>query len=204
MTDADAPDRAAIRSGLIATRISDSIATKQALLRSEACAALPAVVDAVVACLREGGTVFFCGNGGSSTDAEHLSAELLGRFYRDRTALPSVNLSSNVAGLTAIGNDYGYDQVFARPVRGLGKRGDVLVGLSTSGNSANVIEAVEAARDLGMVTVGLTGSRGGRLAELVDHALKVPSDDTPRIQECHMLLGHTLCELVEDELCPPT
>ncbi|HVU73993.1 MAG TPA: SIS domain-containing protein [Mycobacteriales bacterium] len=187
----------------IAQRINDSIATKQELLTSEAAAALPAVVEAVVTCLRGGGTVFFCGNGGSSTDAEHLSAELLGRFYYDRTALPSVNLSSNVAAVTAIGNDYGYDLIFARPLRGLGKKGDVLIGLSTSGNSANVIRAVEVAQELGMTAVGMTGSRGGKLAEIADHALKMPSDDTPRIQECHMLLGHTLCELVEEELCPP-
>jgi D-sedoheptulose 7-phosphate isomerase len=183
------------------SKVADSIAAKQALandrpLHDE----VAAVVTAMCEALRGGNKVLFFGNGGSSMDAGHLAAELLGRFYLERPALPAVALSDATAAMTAIGNDYAYADVFARQVQGLGSPGDVAVGLSTSGNSANVVSALEVAKQRGLVTVALTGRSGGRAAEVADHALRMPSDDTPRIQECQMLVGHTICELVEREL----
>jgi D-sedoheptulose 7-phosphate isomerase len=154
----------------------------------------------VADCLRAGGKVLFFGNGGSAADAQHLACELAGRFYRDRASLPALSLTVNTSSLTAIANDYGYEEVFARQLRGLGRRGDVAVGISTSGTSPNVLRALEAARELGLVTLGLTGRDGGRMAGLADVCLRVDSDETPRIQEAHILAGHILCELVEREL----
>lgn len=184
-------------------RLNDSARIKAELAADdESMATLAAVAELMVRCLQGGGTVFFCGNGGSSTDADHLSAELLGRFYRDRAALRSVSLSTNTAAMTAIGNDYGYDETFVRQLSGLSRPGDVLIALSTSGNSANVVRAVEWAQGQGVATVALTGRAGGKLAGLADHVLQVPTDDTPRIQECHLNVGHTLCELIEDRLFP--
>ncbi|AWJ85566.1 phosphoheptose isomerase (plasmid) [Azospirillum sp. TSH58] len=148
--------------------------------------------------LKSGGKVLFCGNGGSAADSQHLAAELTGRYLRDRAPLAAVALTVDTSALTAIANDYSYDEVFARQVRGLGRAGDVLVGISTSGNSRNVVAALEAARALGMRTVGLTGAAGGRMKELCDVCLCVPSTDTPRIQEMHIAAGHMLCELVEN------
>ena len=148
--------------------------------------------------LKGGGKVLFCGNGGSAADSQHLAAELTGRYLRDRAPLAAVALTVDTSALTAIANDYSYDEVFARQVRGLGRPGDVLVGISTSGNSRNVVAALEAARALGMRTVGLTGAAGGRMKELCDVCLCVPSTDTPRIQEMHIAAGHMLCELVEN------
>lgn len=148
--------------------------------------------------LKGGGKVLFCGNGGSAADSQHLAAELTGRYLRDRAPLAAVALTVDTSALTAIANDYSYDEVFARQVRGLGRAGDVLVGISTSGNSRNVVAALEAARALGMRTVGLTGAAGGRMKELCDVCLCVPSTDTPRIQEMHIAAGHMLCELVEN------
>ncbi|WP_448208329.1 D-sedoheptulose 7-phosphate isomerase [Azospirillum sp. sgz302134] len=150
--------------------------------------------------LRAGGKVLFCGNGGSAADAQHLAAELTGRYLRDRPPLAAVALTVDTSALTAIANDYSYDEVFARQVRGLGRAGDVLVGISTSGNSRNVVAALEAARALGLRTIGLTGAAGGRMKELCDVCLCVPSTDTPRIQEMHIAAGHMLCELVENAL----
>ena len=151
-------------------------------------------------CLRDGGKVMFCGNGGSAADAQHLAAELMGRFLADRAPMASVALTVDSSALTAIGNDYGFDQVFARQVRGLGRAGDVLVGISTSGNSANVVAAFEAAREMGVRTVALTGGGGGTMATLADLLINAPSLSTPRIQELHIAIGHTICELVEDAL----
>ncbi|MDQ2102103.1 D-sedoheptulose 7-phosphate isomerase [Azospirillum isscasi] len=148
--------------------------------------------------LKGGGKVLFCGNGGSAADSQHLAAELTGRYLRDRAPLAAVALTVDTSALTAIANDYSYDEVFTRQVRGLGRAGDVLVGISTSGNSRNVVAALEAARALGMRTVGLTGAAGGRMKELCDVCLCVPSTDTPRIQEMHIAAGHMLCELVEN------
>jgi D-sedoheptulose 7-phosphate isomerase len=151
-------------------------------------------------CLRNGGKVMFCGNGGSAADAQHLSAELMGRFLADRAPMASVALTVDSSALTAIGNDYGFDQVFARQIRGLGRAGDVLVGISTSGNSANVVAAFDVARELGVYTIALTGGGGGKMATLADLLINAPSLSTPRIQELHIAIGHTICELVEDAL----
>ena len=148
--------------------------------------------------LKGGGKILFCGNGGSAADSQHLAAELTGRYLRDRAPLAAVALTVDTSALTAIANDYSYDEVFARQVRGLGRPGDVLVGISTSGNSRNVVAALEAARALSMRTIGLTGAGGGRMKELCDVCLCVPSTDTPRIQEMHIAAGHMLCELVEN------
>jgi D-sedoheptulose 7-phosphate isomerase len=156
--------------------------------------------ERIAASLRAGGKVMFFGNGGSASDAGHLAAELLGRFALERRPLAAACLSDHTAATTAIGNDYGYDDVFARQLAGLGRPGDVAVGLSTSGSSANVVRALETARELGLVTVALTGASGGKVAAVVDVCIRVPSEDTPRVQELCMLLGHTLCELVEQDL----
>ena len=159
-----------------------------------------AVARLIERALRAGGKVMFCGNGGSAADAQHLAAELMGRFLADRAPMASVALTVDTSALTAIGNDYGFDQVFARQVRGLGRAGDVLVGISTSGNSANIVAAFEAARELGVHTVALTGGGGGKMATLADLLINAPSLSTPRIQELHIAIGHTICELVEDAL----
>jgi D-sedoheptulose 7-phosphate isomerase len=183
-------------------RIRETIALRQVLLDSEIPDTIQTVADAIVRSLSAGGTIFFVGNGGSSTDAGHLAAELLGRYRYDRQPLRSVALADHTAAMTAIGNDYGYDLTFSRQLRGLGQAGDVVVGLSTSGNSRNVVRALEAARELGIISVAFTGEGGGALGTVADHLVAVPSRETARIQECHMLLGHTLCEIVEATLCP--
>ncbi len=185
---------------LVRGRLRDDIASKTAMLDAEHADQVVLVADRIVEALRAGGKVIFFGNGGSSMDAGHLAAELLGRFYFDRPSLPAVSLADSTAAMTAIGNDYEYAEVFARQLRGLGRAGDVAVGLSTSGNSANVVRALEAARDLEMFTVVLTGARGGKVAGLADVAISVPTDDTPRVQESCMHLGHSICELVERAL----
>lgn len=161
---------------------------------------LPALLHAaerLIAVYRGGGKALFCGNGGSAADAQHLAAELVGRFQLERQGLPALALTVNTSVLTAIGNDYSYADVFARQVEALARPGDALVGLSTSGNSANVIEAFRRARTLGLTTIALTGRGGGKLREFADILLDVPSIETPRIQECHTLIGHCLCEAVE-------
>jgi len=162
-------------------------------------------VDRVVATITQsmaaGGRLLACGNGGSAADAQHIAAELTGRFFRDRRPLPAMALHGNTSSLTAIGNDYGYDHVFAREVAAHGRPGDVLLALSTSGNSENVLRAIEAAREKGMLVIGLTGESGGKMRDLCDICLRVPSASTPRIQECHILIGHTICELLERILC---
>ncbi len=153
--------------------------------------------------LRQGGKVLFCGNGGSAADAQHLAGELVNRFLRDRDALAGIALTTDSSVLTSIGNDAGFEQVFARQVEALARPGDVVVGISTSGNSPNVLRAVETARRRGCLTVALTGGSGGPLARAADEAFVVPSGETPRIQEAHITLGHALCALVEDLLFPP-
>ena len=150
--------------------------------------------------LEDGGTVYWCGNGGSASDSQHLAAELVGRFRNDRKALRSVALSTDTSVLTCVGNDFGFDKVFSRQVEALGRPGDVLIGISTSGNSTNILRAFEAASGLGMATVGLLGRDGGLALPIVDEAIVIPSDSTARIQECHILIGHILCEIVEEEL----
>jgi D-sedoheptulose 7-phosphate isomerase len=144
--------------------------------------------------------VWFCGNGGSAADAQHLAAEFSGRFYFDRPVLPSEALHCNTSYLTAVANDYGYDQVFARIISGVGAKGDILVGISTSGNSTNILRAFEVCREKGVTTFAFTGRTGGKMKDLADLLIAVPSTDTPRIQEAHITLGHIICELVEQEI----
>lgn len=188
------------RETLLRTRVTESIEAERRLLDSEALALTAEAAGRVVDCLNGGGKVLFFGNGGSASDAGHLAAELLGRFFVDRRPLAAVALADTTAAMTAIGNDYGYLEVFARQVRALGRPGDVAVGLTTSGTSGNVVRGLEAAREIGLVTVALTGESGGKLLDLADICIRVPSEDTPRVQELCMLLGHTLCEIVEREL----
>ncbi len=158
--------------------------------------------QACVASLRAGGKVLFAGNGGSAADAQHWAGELVSRFYYDRPGLPAIALTTDTSILTAIGNDYGYDYTFARQVEALGRPGDVVVLISTSGNSANVVRAAEAARERGMTVIGFTGQGGGKLAALCDTCFRIPSDETPRIQEGHEFIGHMLCALIEGEMFP--
>ena len=161
-------------------------------------------VDIIAKSMATGGGLLVCGNGGSAADAQHISAELTGRFLRDRKPLRAMALHANTSSLTAIGNDYGYEEVFAREVAAHGRKGDVLMAISTSGNSHNVLRAIEAAREKGMAVVGLTGAEGGKMRPLCDLCLCVPSTSTPRIQECHILIGHAICELLEQILCSET
>ena len=169
-------------------------------LADEQAGAILNVIDAVVAALARGNTVFFFGNGGSAADSQHLAAELVGRFTLERRPLPGLALTTDTSILTSIGNDYGFDQIFIRQIQGLGRPGDVAIGLSTSGNSPNVLQAIGAARAGGMVTVALTGLGGGKLADQVDFCLRVPSTDTARIQESHIAIGHLICQGVDEAL----
>ncbi|MDQ0512551.1 D-sedoheptulose-7-phosphate isomerase [Ancylobacter amanitiformis] len=164
---------------------------------------IEAAAEAWMTALRNGGKVIFCGNGGSAADAQHLAAELMGRFLFDRDPMAALSLTVDTSALTAIGNDYGYENVFSRQLRGIGRAGDVLVGMSTSGNSANVVRAFEAAREMGIVTMGLTGEGGGAMAALSDVLIAVPHKQTNHIQEAHITLGHLICALVESALCSP-
>lgn len=180
--------------------IQASIDTKQQLLQNDKLLQVVCeAVDVIVASFRNGNRVYFCGNGGSAADAQHLAAEFSGRFYTDRKALPAEALHCNTSYLTAVGNDYGFDVVYSRMIEGIGQKGDVLVGLSTSGNSVNIIKAFEAAREKQMTTIAFTGESGGKMNPLSDYLLNVPSTDTPRIQESHILLGHIICQLVEQK-----
>ena len=151
----------------------------------------------IVAALKGGGKAIFCGNGGSAADSQHLAAELMGRYLKDREPLAAVALTTDSSALTAIGNDYAFDEIFARQLRGLGRQGDVLVGISTSGNSRNVVAALETARARGIATIALTGSAGGAMREAADLCIAAPSSDTPRVQEMHIAIGHMICDLVE-------
>lgn len=178
-----------------------SIATKQKLIEDRSLISSVAEVSRVIVnSLRQGGKILIFGNGGSAADAQHIAAEFVGRFAFNRPALPALALSVNTSCLTAIGNDYGFDLVFSRQVEALGREGDVAIGISTSGNSTNVLCGMLASRKLGLHTVGLTGCSGGELKDAVDLCLCAPSTDTPRIQECHILLGHAICELVEQTI----
>jgi D-sedoheptulose 7-phosphate isomerase len=156
--------------------------------------------EILVEAMRANRKVIFCGNGGSAADAQHLAAELMGRFLIDRSPLPALALTVDTSALTAIGNDYGYDQVFSRQLRGIGVKGDVLVGISTSGNSSNVLKAIDVAKERGIHVIGLTGSKVGKMDELCDVCLKVPATRTDRIQEMHIAVGHIMCGLVEESL----
>jgi len=176
-----------------------SIDVKKNILADEHLIALvQEIAEGMVEALKKGNRVYFCGNGGSAADAQHLAAEFSGRFYTDRDALPAEALHCNTSYLTAVANDYSYDVVYARLIKGIGLPGDYLVGLSTSGNSANIIKAFEVCRDKGIKTVGFTGATGGKMKELSDYLVNVPATDTPRIQESHIMLGHIICQLVEE------
>lgn len=181
--------------------ISASISVKQQLLEDKKIiSSLTDCVTVIVDAFTKGNKVLFCGNGGSAADAQHLAAEFSGRFYIDRDALPAEALHCNTSYLTAVGNDYSYDVIYSRIIKGIGNKGDILIGLSTSGNSANVVKAFEMAKQKEMITIGFTGFTGGAMKEISDYLLNVPSTDTPRIQESHILLGHIICELVEARL----
>jgi D-sedoheptulose 7-phosphate isomerase len=183
--------------------VAESIATKQRILEDSALMRrLEEASELVAASLRQGGKIHFCGNGGSAADAQHLAAELSGRFYYDRPPLNAEALHCNTSYMTAVGNDYGYEWVFARLLRGTGHAGDVLVGLSTSGNSKNILKAYDVCKEMGIRIISLTGETGGKMKEYSDILLNVPSTDTPRIQESHIMLGHILCEWVEADLFP--
>ena len=179
--------------------VSESIAVKEQLLRNPALLEqIQQVANTCINCYKEGGKILFCGNGGSAADAQHLAAELSGRFYTDRPPLFAEALHVNSSYVTAVGNDYGYGEIYARLVQAMGRKGDVLIGISTSGNSPNIVKALETARTIGMVTVGMSGAGGGKMRALCDYLLDMPSTDTPRIQEAHILVGHILCQLVEE------
>ncbi|MEI6407843.1 MAG: D-sedoheptulose 7-phosphate isomerase [Bacteroidota bacterium] len=185
----------------IAAIITSSIAAKQAILADDALLnRIQQTADLWIECYRKGGKILFCGNGGSAADAQHLAAELSGRFYTDRPPLYAEALHVNGSYVTAVANDYSYEVVYARMVEAAGRAGDVLVAFSTSGNSGNVLKAIEQARKQGMFVVGFTGESGGKMREECDVLLNVPSKDTPRIQESHIMIGHIVCELVETEL----
>jgi D-sedoheptulose 7-phosphate isomerase len=181
--------------------INASVTTKQRILDNPVLMMMiEEVTNVITTAFRNGNKVLFCGNGGSAADAQHLAAEFSGRFYTDRDPLPSEALHCNSSYMTAVANDYGYDVVYSRMIKGMGKPGDVLVGLSTSGNSVNIINAMVEAKKIGMINVVFSGEGGGKLRTMCDYLINVPSNDTPRIQESHIMVGHIICELVESEL----
>jgi D-sedoheptulose 7-phosphate isomerase len=184
--------------------IQSSIDVKQQLLQQEdLLQTVQKVVTIIINAFKNGNRVYFCGNGGSAADAQHLAAEFSGRFYTDRKALPSEALHCNTSYLTAVANDYSYDVVYARLIDGIAEAGDVLVGLSTSGNSANIVKAFETAQDKKVITIGFTGLSGGAMKAVSDYLINIPSTDTPRIQESHILVGHIICQLVEEGYFSP-
>ena len=160
------------------------------------------IVDKSVSAFRSDKKMLLCGNGGSASDAQHIAAELSGRFYRDRPPLYAEALHVNSSYMTAVANDYGYEATYARMVEAAGRKGDILIGISTSGNSPNVVKAMQKAKGLGVLTVGFTGKNGGKMKEICDVMICIPSDDTPRIQEAHILIGHIICQLIEEEMFP--
>lgn len=180
--------------------IASSIDTKRQIMENERMIqTLEDCSNVITTAFKNGNKVLFCGNGGSAADAQHLAAEFSGRFYTDRDALPAEALHCNTSYMTAVANDYSYDVVYSRMIKGIGNPGDILIGLSTSGNSKNIVEAFKTAKLKNMVTVGLTGDNGGMMKEMSDFLLNVPSSDTPRIQESHIMLGHIICQLVEEK-----
>jgi D-sedoheptulose 7-phosphate isomerase len=181
--------------------IQASIDTKQLLLKDNAIeATIQKVADITAELLTKGNKALFCGNGGSAADAQHIAAELSGRFYTDRDPLYAEALHVNSSYMTAVANDYSYDVVYSRMIKGCGRKGDILFGISTSGNSKNILLAIEEAKKLGMITVGFTGASGGKMNDICDYIIRVPSNDTPRIQESHILIGHIICQLIEEKL----
>ena len=185
----------------ISSIINESIKVKHTLLGDiNLIAQIDTVVKVITTAFQNGNSVYFAGNGGSAADAQHLAAEFSGRFYKDRKALPSEALHCNTSYLTAVANDYSYEVIYARLIEGITKPGDVLVGISTSGNSGNIVKAFEMAKTKQVVTIGFTGDKGGKMKEISDYLINVPSNDTPRIQESHILVGHIICELVESNI----
>ena len=187
----------------IVEAIKQSIALKQQILTDESLLqSITDVTDAIINTFKAKGKVLFCGNGGSAADAQHLAAEFSGRFYYDRDPLYSEALHVNTSYITAVANDYSYNEIYSRLIKAKGAKGDVLVGISTSGNSENIIRAINTANDLGMITIGFTGNNGGKMKDICKYIINVPSNDTHRIQEVHILIGHIVCELVEAKLFP--
>jgi D-sedoheptulose 7-phosphate isomerase len=187
--------------GLVRDQIRRSMELKQTLLLDAGFQdAVATVAMQFLESLRAGGKIFFFGNGGSAADAQHLAAEFTGRYLKERPALPAIALSVNSSSVTAIGNDYGFDFIFARQIEALGKQGDVAVGITTSGNSPNVLRGLEIAKSKSIFTVALTGASGGAVKNIAQCTIQIPSQETPRIQECHLLTGHIICELVENML----
>jgi len=183
--------------------INQSVDLKKAILEDEALLrTIQTVADKMTNCFKNDGKILFCGNGGSAADAQHLAAEFSGRFYYDRPPLYSEALHVNSSFVTAVANDYSYDEVYARMIKAMGRRGDLLVAISTSGNSENILKAIDAALKLDMIVVGMTGKTGGLMKEKCTYLLNPPSTDTPRVQESHILIGHILCELVEAAVFP--
>ncbi len=186
---------------LVKKRIEESIQTKQQILGNDALLnSILSAANVIIEKIKAGGSVYFCGNGGSAADAQHLAAELSGRFYFDRQPLSADALHCNTSFLTAVANDYSYDVIYSRLISGLGRNGDVLVGLSTSGNSKNIVNAFNKAKEMGIYTIGLTGSKGGDMKSVADSCICIPSDDTPRVQESHIMVGHIICEIIESTL----
>ncbi|MGB2705574.1 MAG: D-sedoheptulose 7-phosphate isomerase [Candidatus Omnitrophota bacterium] len=179
--------------------IEESREVKTTLLAEANIELIEKTAEAMIESLRKGGKILVFGNGGSAADSQHFSAELVGRFKKERKALPAIALTVNTSTITALSNDYGYEVSFKRQIEALGKKGDLAVGISTSGTAKNVIEALKKAKNMGLLTVALTGKGGGQIKEIADLSLVVKSDNTPRIQEAHILIIHILCELIEDE-----
>ncbi|WP_249344410.1 D-sedoheptulose 7-phosphate isomerase [Marinomonas sp. CT5] len=182
----------------IASQIEDSVRVKQGILESQEI--MGTVEEACQVCLKayqNGGKLLIAGNGGSAADAQHIAGELISRFYFDRPALPGIALTTDTSIITAIGNDYGYENLFSRQIEGNGKAGDVFLGISTSGNSPNILKGIEAAKDMGITTIGLTGQTGGKMADQCDLCIKIPSTSTPRVQESHIIIGHIICAYIE-------
>ena len=186
---------------LIKRNISDSIRIKQELLQNnDIMVDIIKVADLIVEAFNKGNKLLFCGNGGSAADAQHLAAEFSGKYYLNRPPLHAEALHTDTSFMTAVSNDFSFDEVYARLIQGIGKQGDILIGMSTSGNSKNVINALEEAKKKNIITIGFTGKANGNMKSYCDYLINIPSDDTPRIQECHLMLGHAICELVENEL----
>ncbi|MBL6662772.1 MAG: D-sedoheptulose 7-phosphate isomerase [Flavobacteriales bacterium] len=190
-----------MKQDLIRRNISDSITVKQELLQNDAIMVdITKVAELIVEAFNNGNKLLFCGNGGSAADAQHLAAEFSGRYYLNRPPLHAEALHTDTSFMTAVSNDFSFDEVYARLIQGIGKQGDILIGMSTSGNSKNVIKALEEAKKKNIITIGFTGKANGNMKPYCDFLINIPSDDTPRIQECHLMLGHAICELVEKEL----
>ena len=187
----------------IAKIINNNITVKQALLNDkDLLDAIENAANKIISCYKAGGKLLLCGNGGSAADAQHIAAEFSGRFYFDRPSLAAEAIHVNTSYMTSVANDYSFDEIYARYISGVGKSGDVLIAISTSGNSENIIRAITTAKKLGMYTIALTGTTGGKIKDISDLLINVPSTDTPRIQETHILIGHIICEIVERDMFP--